>query len=324
MKYSILSAGIFVALTSTTSAFASDFPQKFEHKFGNSVVDKKPIRVVSLSFNGPDNILALGVKPVAIRSWIIKDNYGVGPWGIELLGDAKPYVIEGELNIEKIAELQPDVILGMYSGINKEQYALLSEIAPTIAAEEQYTDYGTPWHIRSQTIARALGQSEKMEKLLNGVKNKITQIVDKHPDWKGKTATIGYNWGETPGVYQAKDSRATLVNQLGFVTPDAIAEAGDPDSFHVALSTEDISLLEADITIWMVGSDEDSLAKLDDLKLRKTLKVYKEGREILAPDNITRAMSYSTVLSIPYMIDELVPMIEDAIDGDPKTIVQIK
>ena len=121
-------------LLSTTALSAQDFPQTFEHRFGTTVVESRPERVVSLSYQNHDNFLALGVVPVGIRYWYGDYPFGVWPWAQEALGDAEPFVIEGEISIEAIAALEPDLIEAVWSGITEEEYQLLSEIAPVIPA----------------------------------------------------------------------------------------------------------------------------------------------------------------------------------------------
>ena len=96
---------------------ADPFPVTLTHKFGTTTIDTQPERVVSLGFAGIDNLLALGVKPVAVRYWYGDYPYAAWPWAQDALGDAQPVVLKGDLNIEQIAALQPDVIMAVSSGI---------------------------------------------------------------------------------------------------------------------------------------------------------------------------------------------------------------
>jgi iron complex transport system substrate-binding protein len=49
--------------------------------------------------------------------------------------------------------------------------------------------------------------------------------------------------------------------------------------------------------------------------------VAKDGREIFLGQLEAGAFSFSSPLSIPYFLDQLVPQIEAAFDGDPATSV---
>ena len=142
-----------VAPADTTAASAAAFPVTIAHKYGEITIDKEPQRVVSIGFTDQDWLLALGVTPIAIREWYGEQPYATWPWAQDELGDAKPAVLpSAELNFEEIAALQPDLIVGVSSGITESDYATLSEIAPTLAQPGDYVDYGTPWDVTTELI----------------------------------------------------------------------------------------------------------------------------------------------------------------------------
>ena len=51
------------------------------------------------------------------------------------------------------------------------------------------------------------------------------------------------------------------------------------------------------------------------------LDVSKEGRDVFIPedDPLYEATSFQTVLSVPFLLDGLVPRLAAAADGDPST-----
>lgn len=79
-------------------------------------------------------MLALGRKPVATTEWYGKQPYAVWPWATEALGDAKPTVLSTSdgFEFEKVASLQPDLIIGTNSGMKASDYKKFSELAPTL------------------------------------------------------------------------------------------------------------------------------------------------------------------------------------------------
>lgn len=102
------------------------------HKYGETEVSGVPGRVVTVGFTDQDYVLALGVKPVAVREWYGEYDYATWPWARDELGDAEPEILPPtELNFEQIAGLEPDLIVGVSSGMTREEYDTLSEIAPT-------------------------------------------------------------------------------------------------------------------------------------------------------------------------------------------------
>jgi iron complex transport system substrate-binding protein len=314
MRTLLLAAMLMVS----PAALAQAFPVTIAHMYGETTIGKQPERVVSLGYAGVDNILALGVKPVAVREWYGDYPYSVWPWGQAALGDATPEVLKGELNIEQIAALKPDLILGVSSGITKEQYELLSQIAPTIAPDAQYGDYGTPWEVDVRTDGKALGKSAEAEAAIKLIEDRFADIRAAHPDWLGKSAVVAFQYEGAPGAYRSIDIRARMLKSLGFETPAAVDAAGKPDDFYVSLSSEDLSPLDADVVIWF-----DEFTDPLSLPLRPTMRAYKEGREIFVDNMISGAFSFSSLLSIDYALDKLVPLIDLAIDGDPATAVPV-
>jgi iron complex transport system substrate-binding protein len=320
MKLIRLVAALALMMAGAAAAIADEFPVTLTHKFGTTTIDKQPERVVSLGFSGIDNLLALGVKPVAVRYWYGDYDYAAWPWAQDALGDAKPEVLKGDLNIEQIAALRPDVIIAISSGITPEQYDLLSQIAPVVASEEQYGDYGTPWQAHVQSMAKALGKTAEGDAAIKAIEDRFASIREAHPDWQGKSAAVGFYWNDAPGAYRSKDIRPRMLEALGFKTPASIDDAGtDPTAFFVSLSAEDLSPLDADVLIWF-----DDEGKVETLPLRPATRAFKEGREIFPDTILSGAFSYSSLLSINYALDHLVPLIEAAVDGDPATTVADK
>lgn len=314
MKRLVLAFIAFATLASP--AFAQAFPVTIEHKFGSTTIPAKPTRVVSLGFSGHDDIIALGVVPVAIRWWYGDYPDGVWPWAQEGLKGEHPVQLKGDLNIEQIAALQPDVIIALSSGITEEQYGLLSQIAPTVANPPEYGDYGVPWDVSAHLTGVALGEAEKADAMIATINEQIAGVAAAHPDWAGKSAAVAFYWNDAPGAYRSIDPRAHLLEAFGFKTPEAINAAGAADAFFVSLSAEDLAPLDTDVLIWF-----DEFENIDKLKLRTTLRAHQEGREIFSDDLLSGAFSHSTLLSLPYVLEHLVPLIELAVDGDPATVV---
>jgi iron complex transport system substrate-binding protein len=143
--------------------------REITHAMGTTEVPDAPRRVVVLTNEGNEALLAVGVVPVgAVESW--KGN----PWydylmpqmqGVALLGT------EGEPNLELIASLEPDLILG--SKVRQEKvYEQLSAIAPTVMTET----LGAPWKENLSVYADAVGKSAEGDAALSAFDNRITAI----------------------------------------------------------------------------------------------------------------------------------------------------
>jgi iron complex transport system substrate-binding protein len=296
------------------------FPVTVEHKFGETTIDEEPERVISVGFTDQDAILALGVTPVAIRDWYGDQPYAVWPWAQDELGDAEPTVLAADaLNFEQIASLEPDLILGLSSGITEEEYETLSAIAPTVTQTDEFVDYGVPWQVMTLTIGEALGKPDEAQALVDEVEAQFAAAVEAHPEFAGATGVVAFAMpdGEVGG-YGPEDSRSRILTELGFEIPEEIVELSK-DSFYASFSAENIDRLDADLIAWIASTDED-VAAIKASPLRSGLRAATEGREVFMDALIGAAAGFSSPLSLPMVLEDLVPRFSAALDGDPATV----
>lgn len=306
--------------TSGDESSTDAFPVTIEHRFGETTIEAEPERVVSIGFNEHDFLLAIGVTPVGLRDWFGDQPNAVWPWAQDELGDATPEVLPStELNFEQIAALDPDLIVGVWSGIDSEDYELLSAIAPTVAQPDTYEDYGTPWQEQTMILGRATGRVDRAEEVVATIEGRFAEVRDAHPEWDGLSAGVAFVTEDGPGVYATQDTRSRVMEDLGFDVPDRFDEG--TNSFYLELSAEDLSPMDTDVLVWVVSTEEEVQGILDRLPTRRTLDVVEEGREVFAGLQLTGAFSHASPLSLEFVLDELVPELEAAADGDPSTPV---
>ncbi|MFD6468657.1 iron-siderophore ABC transporter substrate-binding protein [Streptomyces goshikiensis] len=294
-------------------AAAGAFPVTVEHKYGSTTITAQPKKVVTLGLSDQDAVLALGVKPVGAVDWFKEQPYGKWPWAKDLWGSAPPQVVgeRDEYNMEKIAALKPDLIIAQYSGMKKEQYDTLSKIAKVVAQPKGSEDYQATWQVMTRQIGKALGKGAESDELIAGIDARFKTVRDKHPEWKGKTVTVGEPY--EPGKFSAfspKDPKVIFLGEMGFTTPEAYRTALGKENV-ADLSSERLDVMEADRTVWLGNAETEAAMKADPL-YRKT-KVYQEKRDLFLPydsPDIGAALSFNTVLSIPYAIDQIVPKLE--------------
>ncbi len=116
------------------------------HAFGETTISEPPKRVVSAGFTGQDDLLALGIVPVAVTNWFGDQPFGVWPWAPPKLGAAKPVVLnlDNGIQVHQISGLKPDLIVATDAGLDQDTYQKLAAIAPTLGA------------VRRRRILRAL------------------------------------------------------------------------------------------------------------------------------------------------------------------------
>ncbi|BCP39547.1 hypothetical protein MINTMi198_49170 [Mycobacterium intracellulare M.i.198] len=105
------------------------------HLFGQTVIKEPPKRVVSAGFTEQDDLLAVGVVPIAVTNWFGDQPFAVWPWAAPKLGGARPVVLnlDNGIPVDQIAGLKPDLIVAVNAGLDADTYQKLSAIAPTVA-----------------------------------------------------------------------------------------------------------------------------------------------------------------------------------------------
>lgn len=300
----------------TTAAEDSAFPVAIEHKYGTTEITEAPESVVTVGLTEQDALLALGVVPVATTKWFGTHPGEIFPWAEDALGDAPlPEVLEDEKQFEKVAALQPDLIVAMYSSITKEDYEKYAKIAPTLAAPDGYVDYGVPWQEATRIVGQAIGKADEADQLVDDVEDKTAQAAADNPEFEGKEAATVTIY-EGIFIYGPEDPRGRLLTDLGFVYPETLSKEL-PEDFGGSISVENADLVDLDTLVW-VNSAETTEKEVPQYK---NLNVSKQGRDVFIPedDPIYEATSFQSVLSVPYLLDGLVPRLAAAADGDPAT-----
>ncbi|GAW51271.1 MULTISPECIES: ABC transporter substrate-binding protein [unclassified Nocardioides] len=296
------------------------FPATITHKFGETTVEAAPTRVVCVGLTEQDALMALGIVPVGVTYWFgDKELQGVYPWAQDKLGDAAlPTVLDSTngIDIEQVAALAPDLIIGQYAGITGKEYELLSKIAPTVAQSGDYADYGMPWDEMALNIATAVGRPEAMRAIIDGVNGQVAQAAADHPEFQGQTAAVVTPY-EGLFLYGPEDPRSRMLQDLGFDLHPLITDADDSE-FGVSLSSERTADLgDIGVAVWLDLAADQQVEQIFD----KT-KAHDEGRWVDISDadgSYYVAHSFVTPLSIPYLLERYVPQLAAAADGDPKT-----
>jgi iron complex transport system substrate-binding protein len=307
-----------------TAAAEGAYPVEIEHRYGTTTIESEPERIVTVGLTDQDAAIALGFVPVGITQWFDTHEHGVGPWAEDLLGDAEPEVLDNAtVNAEQIAALQPDPILALYSALTEDEYEALSQLAPVVAQPGEYVDYGIPWQDQTRTIGRALGRAGQADALVADVEQQFAAVVDQHPEFAGAVGVVATPYQGTVSVYAPQDTRGRFLADLGFVPFDGLEEMAG-DQFAVEISDERLDLLDVDALVWILGDDVDAdMQTLHDEPVYGGLEVAAEGREVGVSNfsPLGEATSFQTVVSLPFLLDGMVPMLAAAVDGDPTTPV---
>ncbi len=172
----------------TGAAGDGAFPATVEHKFGTTTVPSKPERIVVVGLTEQDTVLAFGYKPIATTEWYGEQPYAVWPWARDALGDAKPTVLNAAdgLQLERIASLRPDLIIGVNAGLKRSDYEKLSRLAPTVPSGKGSTDYFSAWEEQVELVAAALGKPEEGRDLVQSIKDDYAEAAAAHPSSRAR------------------------------------------------------------------------------------------------------------------------------------------
>ena len=172
-------------------AVAKDGSVTVKHLFGETKISAPPKRVVSAGFTEQDDLLAVGVVPIAITNWWGDQPFGVWPWALPKLGDAKPDVLtlDNGIDVDKISALKPDLIVATNAGLDQETYNKLSQIAPTIAQSGQEAFF-EPWKDQAAAISQAVFKFDEMAGLVKGIEDKFTETGKNNPQFAGKKVLL--------------------------------------------------------------------------------------------------------------------------------------
>ncbi|MEU0983197.1 iron-siderophore ABC transporter substrate-binding protein [Streptomyces griseus] len=297
--------------SASEGASSGAFPAKVATKFGEVTVDKQPKRIVALGWGDAETVLALGGQPVGASDWLPFGGEGVGPWAKGMY-DKKPELIGTmEPEFEKIASLQPDLILDTKSSGDQTRYDTLKKIAPTVGVPKGGDQYKLSWEQQTTMIAAAMGVPEKGEKLIAETEKKFEAAAKAHPEFQDKTITIGSRTSEGFGVYVGGTGRIDFVERLGFENnPKAEAQAGE--GFSVSVSKENLDLLDADLTVMTpIGIPATDISGDP---LYKAVPSVKAGNALVFDDkDISQAFATDSILSVSYALEKVVPIFAEKV-----------
>ena len=300
------------ATTEADSAADTAFPVVIEHSFGTTEIPAEPERVVTVGFNDQDFVLALGVTPVGTREYLGYD-YELPAVGQDLLdGEMLPTVGGEEINIEEVAALEPDLIVGIYSFIDQETYDLLAGIAPVVAQTDDYAIGGTPW--QEQTLLT--GRAARARGAGPGARRRGGGRVRRGP--RGAPRVRGADaWRSTT----APSTGTTSSRSRTSATASSPTWASPTPSTTGEVSLERLDLLDQDVLVTGGFTREEISGE----PVFRSLAVVQEDRTVYLGrfDSVaTAALGFGSPLSLPYLLDLVVPALAQAADGDPGTSVE--
>ncbi|MGF3105299.1 ABC transporter substrate-binding protein [Rossellomorea sp. DUT-2] len=221
-----------------------------EHAMGTTEIEGTPKKVVILTNEGTEALLSMGVTPVgAVQSWT------GDPWYDHIADDMKGVEVvgtESELNMEAIAKLQPDLIIGNKMR-QEEQYNQLKDIAPTVMAE---TLRGN-WKENFELYAKAVNKEEKGQEVLAQYDQRIEDLKGKLGDKLNQEVSMVRFLAGDVRIYHKDSFSGVILDQLGFARP----EGQDVDDFaEKGVTKERIPAMDGDVLFYFTYETGDGEA----------------------------------------------------------------
>jgi len=281
-------------------------PVTITHVFGETTIPETPKRVVSAGFTGQDDLLALGVVPVAVTNWFGDQPFGVWPWAQPKLGNAKPVVLnlDDGIQVQQIAGLKPDLIVATDAGLDQDTYQKLAAIAPTLAQSDGYAFF-EPWKDQATAVGQAVFQPGQITSLISGVDKGFAAIADKYPQFKNKRVLLLQGKLHQDNAVATTGWRTEFLTQMGLAIAESITGlAVDQQRAFIPRDKIKSVLGAADLLIWTTESDQDQaelMANPDVAALR--------SRSVFTTKDQAGAIAYSSPLSYPLVADQLPALI---------------
>ncbi|MDA7027478.1 iron-siderophore ABC transporter substrate-binding protein [Bacillus sp. CLL-7-23] len=253
----LLVISILTACNSGKKEAASNSEETITVKHAMGTEEKAPAhpkRVVVLTNEGTEALLELGIKPVgAVKSWTGH------PWYKHIKADmkgVKEVGLEGEPNIEAIAELHPDLIIGNKMRHEK-IYDKLKKIAPTVFSETLRGE----WKDNFSLYAKAVNKEAKGKEILKDFDDHVRELSAKLGDQKKKRVAVVRFMAGQSRIYYKDSFSGIILEQLGFQYPEKQEKLFKKQADKFAFMTENkesIPEMDGDILFYFTYKPAES------------------------------------------------------------------
>ena len=258
-----------------SDAKPGQFPRTVKHALGETEIKERPQRVVVLDTGELDDVLSLGITPVGMVT--TKGKNAVPSYLADKVKDVKTVGTINELNLEAIAELKPDLIVGSKLRADK-VYGQLSDIAPTVFSIRP----GFPWKENFLLVADSLGLEKEAEGVLNRYAQRAAGI--KKAVKPGTRVSLVRFMPGRIRLYANKSLIGVVLKDAGLARP----EKQDVDELAVEVSPENIGEAGGDVLFYSSYGQPDATgqSKVTSGPAWKGLAPVKAGKAYAVEDDV--------------------------------------
>lgn len=248
------------------------------HPLGETCVPEQVSRVVALDHTATGDLLSLGLMPIGVANNLL-------PQIAELVPDVPRVGQSDQINLEAVAALQPDLIIGSVWDVEA-TYNKLSAIAPTVAFEMQTTaDWQRPFRFHG----KVLGREAKAEEILTQYRQRVEALKAQlqQPQQLQVSLVRVFAQAGQVGLYLKNCFGGSILADLGLARPPS-QNFGTPDQppFINLISREALPQADGDvILLFAFGATPEiadmAIAELERLKtdsLWQSLKAVQQNQ----------------------------------------------
>lgn len=232
-----------------SDAAPGEFPRTVVHAKGETVIEAKPTRVVVLDSGELDDVLSLGVIPVGIANPAASG--GQPAYLADKLEGIPNVGTAADPNVEAIAALQPDLILGSKLRVDG-LYEQLSGVAPTVFSIRP----GFPWKENFLLVADALGAEDQAQTVIEEYQAAV-QSVQESIEGSPTISMVRFMPGKTR-LYGNLSFIGTILTDVGLPRP----QIQDIDELAVEVSPETINEADGDLLFYSSYGPPEGTAEL--------------------------------------------------------------
>lgn len=239
-----------------------------KHAMGGAEISGTPENVVVLDTGELDSAMTLGVTPVGSVEAVEGlgyPSYLEGTDGIENVGTIE------QPNLEKIAALEPDLILS--SKLRHEKiHDQLSEIAPTVFTETT----GVTWKENFDLHAEALNKTDEAEQVKEEYQERIDEFENAVGEDPPEVSVVRFLPGDTR-IYQKESFIGTILEDAGLPRP----KSQDVEDFAILNASQElIPKMGGDVIFTTVyGPENDTTQQnITSDQLWRKLEAVEQGR----------------------------------------------
>jgi len=285
------------ALLAATAFAAPVAAREITHAMGVTDVPDNPQRIVVLTNEGTEALLAVGITPVgAVKSFL------GNPWYEHIAADMADVTVVGEesaVNLEMLVALEPDLIIG-----NKQRqeaiYEQLSAIAPTVISERLRGD----WKINMALYTDAAGKGEEGKAALAAFDARVAALHDALGASLDDEISIARFLSGQTRIYFKDSFSGLILEEIGFHRP----ATQDRPEFAEPITRERIPEFEGDRLFYFTyetGNGEANTQAEDWLAdpLWQNLNVVKAGKVHAVSDAIWNTAG--GIIAANLMLDDI-------------------